>query len=383
MNIKLTPQELLRYDRQINLDEIGYDGQLKLKKAKVLCVGAGGLAASALTALACAGVGKIGIVDFDYIDLSNIQRQFLFRTEDIGLKKVSRAKSHIEALNPELQIVAYDEKLDRSNAKHLIEQYDYVIDATDSYATRYLINDICFFLNKPLFYGSVSRFEGQATVFLKGKGCLRCLYKASPPPELMPNCTEAGVMGVVPMIIGTIQASELIKYIIDFGTSLSGRLLIYDAAKSKFKEFEVEKNKQCALCSKELSFEELPCNQTSLAQHTDQQLSQINVLDLAQFKKILQQGNEFQLIDVREKHERALISLGGLHIPLNSLTDNINNIRTDIPKIIYCKAGIRSKKAVEILKQHNFAEVFSIQGGIDAMISSLDNKTLNYLKTLK
>lgn len=351
--------EVQRYARHFALPLIGKDGQQKLKNAKVLCIGAGGLGSPALLYLAAAGIGTVGVVDDDAVDLSNLQRQILFTTDDIGNQKSISAKNKLSALNPEINIHTIDLRLSRDNALEIIEPYDLVLDCTDNFYARYLINDACVFLNKPDIYASVLRFEGHCSVFSTPQGpCYRCLFPSPPSPEQIPNCSDAGVIGALPGMLGSIQAMEAIKIILNIGNILSGRLLLIDALSMQFKELTIAKNPECSGCSRSFSFDQLEMPQTLC-------LSIEKEIDLDQLRNMQNQNVSFCILDVREQYEYDIGNLGGQLIPLNQLAHRIHELNKDQDIVIVCQSGQRSKKAAAILENHDFKNVHVLKGGIN------------------
>ncbi|MBI2269571.1 MAG: molybdopterin-synthase adenylyltransferase MoeB [Bacteroidetes bacterium] len=344
--------ELNRYNRHIILPEIGIEGQKKLKQAKVLVIGAGGLGCPVLQYLAAAGVGHIGIIDDDRVDESNLQRQILYSTGDIGKCKAEVAKEKLSAQNPFVHLISHISYLISDNAISIIKDYNLVVDCSDNFPTRYLVNDACVLLNKPLVFGSIFKFEGQVSVFnYKGGPTYRCLYPAPPPANEVPNCSEIGVIGVLPGIIGTLQANEVIKIITGIGEVLSGKLLTLDTLSMNFETF---------------SFDLVPENKniSSLADY--QQLCGIPVKEISgeELKRKIKLKEEFQLIDVRESAEYNLKNIGGELIPLNELMNYIDKIKKNIPVIIHCQSGTRSRKAVELLNSKGFGNVYSLKRGL-------------------
>lgn len=348
----MTDKELTRYNRHIILPEIGIEGQEKLKQAKVLVIGAGGLGCPVLQYLVAAGVGHIGIVDNDKVDESNLQRQILYSTEDIGKYKAEVAKEKLLKQNPFVNLTSHTCFLTSKNAIEIINQYNIIVDGSDNFPTRYLVNDACVILNKPLVFGSIFKFEGQVSVFnYKGGPTYRCLYPAPPAANEVPNCSEIGVIGVLPGIIGTLQSNEVIKIITGIGEVLSGKLLTVDAPSMNIETF---------------SFNPVPGNKniSSLADY--EQLCGIPVKEISgeELKQKMNLKEEFQLIDVREPAEYNLKNIGGELIPLNELLNHIDKIKKNIPVIIHCQSGIRSQKAAELLNSKGFENVYSLKKGL-------------------
>ncbi len=356
----LTNDEVKRYSRHLIMPEVGVDGQRKLKASKVLCIGAGGLGSPVAMYLAAAGVGTLGIVDFDTVDFSNLQRQILHGTPDVGRPKLDSAKDKLHALNPEIDIETYSVALSSENALQLFEPYDIIVDGTDNFPTRYLVNDACVLLGKPNVYGSIFRFEGQASVFDASRGpCYRCLYPEPPPPNLVPSCAEGGVLGVLPGVIGTIQATEAIKFITGAGESLLGRLLLFDALQMTFRQLRLRKDPNCAICGEHPTVTELIdyegfCNPTTS--------HDVTPIQLAEMRDAL-------LIDVREPHEwNAGHIEGARHIPLRQLPNNLESIPRDQDVILYCHLGSRSAMALEMLRGAGFQRARHLKGGYAAWL---------------
>lgn len=381
MEIHLSNEEILRYSRHIIIPEVGMAGQEKLKAASVLIIGAGGLGSPVGLYLAAAGVGRLGIVDFDNVDETNLQRQIIHSTKDVGRSKLESAKEKIEAINQNVKVETYETRLTSENAFDIISEYDLVVDGTDNFPTRYLINDSCVFLNKPFVYGSILRFDGQVTVFNPRKGpCYRCLYPTPPPPELIPNCAEAGVLGILPGIIGSLQALEAIKLIIGKGNSLVGRLLLFDALKLKFEELNFRKDPDCPICGvnptiHELIDYELFCGILPSIESSNIKADEITVEEL---RAKLNNSEDIFMLDVREKYEYEICNLGGYLIPLRELPRRIGELDSSKEIVAYCKTGIRSAKAVESLKQAGFKKVKNLSGGIIEWVNKIDTKIPKY-----
>ena len=384
-NSKLTNQELNRYSRHLVLPEVGVDGQERIKHGKVLIVGAGGLGSPAALYLAAAGIGKIGIVDFDKVDESNLQRQIIHSTEDIGRLKTESAKNSINNLNPNVKVEIYDVKLNSKNAMEIIKNYDIVIDASDNFPTRYLVNDACVLLKKPNVYGSIFRFEGHASVFNFDYGpCYRCLFPNPPPKEDVPSCAEGGVLGILPGIIGTIQATEALKIILRKVDVLSGRFLVYDALAMTFKELKLGKNKNCPICGenprvRELIDYEQFCN---MKEEEEKSLEE-DEISVHQLKKMSESNEDFILVDVREEHEWDICKIEGARlIPLSRIIngdiDILENIKTDKQIVLHCHTGARSAEALNILRNKGFKNLKNLVGGIDAWANEIDSKVAFY-----
>lgn len=366
--MKLNQQDILRYCRHFPL--IGVDGQEKLKSSAILCIGAGGLGAPVLQYLTAAGVGTLGIVDSDQVELSNLQRQVLFKMTDVGQSKVRSAESTLKAINPNTHFVIFDEFLTVNNADHIIQSFDIIVDCTDNYQARYLINDVCVALKKPLVSASIHQFQGQCSVFNVSNGpCYRCLYETPPPKELAPNCALAGVLGVLPGLLGSIQASEAIKLALSLGESLSGRLLCIDLLSMTTKEYILEKNPDCPAChDHQLSadlFIEDPSSDP-ISEITPQQLSDW----------LNQPTKEIFLLDVREASEHAAYHIEGSQLlPLTQLTEKIETLKIEtLPHlssiVIYCQSGSRSKQAATLLLQHGYTDIYCLKGGITSWIQA-------------
>ncbi len=365
--MELSNTEKMRYARHLNLPQVGVNGQLKLKKARVLCIGAGGLGAPVLYYLAAGGIGEIGIIDGDQIELSNLQRQILFNHHELGESKAKIAKQKITALNPEINIKEYDYPITEDNVFDIIKQYDVIADCSDNFATRYLINDACFHSKKPYVYASISHFEGQLSVFCAKDGpCYRCLFESPPPAELIPNCAEGGVLGILPGVLGAMQASEIIKLILEIGRPLVGRLLLVDILTMTFKELQIRRQASCPLCAKDVAFNELD-RPTLYCPQQDITKTDNHLIGSQELKSLLtqMQANEIVLLDVRELHERDIHHIGGIHIPLNDLTKRLDELNPDKKIIVYCQAGTRSKNAVKLLLANGFNDVASLAGGLN------------------
>ncbi len=384
----LSNDEILRYSRHLIIPEVGIEGQRKLKAAKVLLVGAGGLGAPLGLYLAAAGIGKIGIVDFDVVDFTNLQRQVIHATADVGKKKLDSAAEKMQAINPNVKIVKYDTALSSENALDILKDYDFIVDGTDNFPTRYLVNDACVLLGKPNVYGSIFRFEGQATVFAyEGGPCYRCLYPEPPPPGLVPSCAEGGVLGILPGTIGLIQATETVKLILGIGQPLVGRLLLYDALNMKFRELKLRKNPECPVCGDHPTITKLidyhqfcgvpePSTSAPPAQETKVNPGEIDVIEL---KEKLDRGDNFVLIDVREPHEYQICSIPGAKlIPLGEFPKHVGEFDPEADIVIHCKSGMRSARACGILRQAGFQNVRNVVGGILAWSDKVDPSVPKY-----
>jgi sulfur-carrier protein adenylyltransferase/sulfurtransferase len=377
----LSPNEMRRYSRHLLLPEVGLDGQHALKAARVLCVGAGGLGSPIAMYLAAAGVGTIGIVDHDEVDVSNLQRQLLHATSDVGRFKVESARERLQAINPEVRVETHQVVLDSSNAMDLVSRYDLVADGTDNFPTRYLLNDACVLSHRPYVYGSIFRFEGQAAVFALENGpCYRCLYPEPPPPDLVPSCAEGGVLGVLPGIIGSIQAAEALKLILRIGSSLAGRLLILDALQMRFREVRLGRDAECPVCGdhptiRELQDYEAFCGLPPKGGVGTRQQSEVSPEELRQR---LDRHEPVVLLDVREPMEHALNRLPGARlIPLGELPDRLGELDGTGDLVVYCHHGARSARAVELLRGAGF-RARNLAGGIAAWIDRIDPTMIRY-----
>ena len=369
---KLTNDEVQRYSRHLIMPEVGVEGQLKLKAGSVLCIGAGGLGSPAALYLAAAGVGRIGIVDFDVVDFSNLQRQVIHGTSDVGRSKLASAKDRLHGLNPLITIDTYETALSSKNALDLFKPYDVILDGTDNFPTRYLTNDACVLLGKPNAYGSIFRFEGQASVFATKNGpCYRCLYPEPPPPGLVPSCAEGGVLGVLPGVIGTIQATEAIKLIMGIGEPLVGRFLIYDALRMKFRELKLKKDPDCPVCGTHptvtalIDYEQF-CGVAPAAEPamtaTQDNATEIDVVEL---KRKMDAKEDFFLLDVREPNEYQIGKIpGSTLIPLGEVPQRYQEVPKDREVVVHCKMGGRSARAAAFLRQQGFTNVKNLKGGI-------------------
>jgi molybdopterin/thiamine biosynthesis adenylyltransferase/rhodanese-related sulfurtransferase len=373
----LTPSELHRYSRQILLSDFGLAGQEKLKNASVLVIGAGGLGSPALLYLAAAGVGRLGIIDFDVVDVSNLQRQVLFNTADVGKPKAQMAAERVRAINPTVSTDVYIEQISSANALDILSKYDLILDGSDNLPTRYLVNDACVLLNKPLIYGAVFQFEGQVSVFnqLMADGTrgpnYRDLFAEPPPPEFVPSCSEGGVLGVLPGMIGTMQANEAIKILTSIGTSLGGRLLLLDALDFTTRIVNIRKNPSASAITGLIDYVAF-CNPASKTFHA---ISEISVQEL---KTLIDSKTPFQLIDVREPSEVSIVSIHGENIPLKNIEQQSTKIRKDIPIIVHCKSGGRSATAVRKLQTLGFTNTKNLTGGILKWIETIDPSLPRY-----
>jgi sulfur-carrier protein adenylyltransferase/sulfurtransferase len=381
---ELSTDDLSRYSRHLILPEVGMEGQRRIKDARVLCVGTGGLGSPLAFYLAAAGIGTLGLVDFDVVDASNLQRQIIHSTKDIGRKKLDSAEEKLTALNPAIKIVKHDTMLSSANALGIMKDYDIVADGTDNFPTRYLVNDACVLLGKPNVYGSIFRFEGQASVFATEAGpCYRCLYPEPPPPGLVPSCAEGGVLGILPGLVGVIQATEVIKLILGKGDSLVGRLLLVDALNMRFRELKLRKNPECPVCGTNPSVTALIdyehfCGivpETPQEKNVKNGIPQLTVKEL---KARRDAGEDIFLLDVREPYEYQIAQIGGTLIPQNDVPNRLAEIPRDREIIVHCRSGARSQKIAELLKQSGYKDVANVAGGILAWADEIDPSVQKY-----
>ena len=371
--IHLSKEELARYSRHIIIPEFNIEGQKKLKAAKVLVIGTGGLGSPMLLYLAAAGVGTIGIVDFDVVDDSNLQRQVLYSVKDVGRPKVEAAKERILGLNPHINVIAYNEHLSSKNALEIFKDYDVVADGTDNFPTRYLVNDACVLTGIPNVYASIFRFDGQVSVFNYNNGPnYRDLYPEPPPPGLVPSCAEGGVLGVLPGIIGSLQANEVIKVITGIGETLSGRLFAFDALNFSTKIFKIGKDKSNPLNGENPTIKELIDYQQFCGIVPDVINEKVKEITVQELKQKMDAKEDFQLIDVREKHEYDFVNLGAELIPLNTVLDNVHKFSKEKQVIVHCKGGVRSAKAIQVLEEKGFTNLYNLKGGIVAYAKEVD-----------
>lgn len=371
----LTNDEIRRYSRHLIMPEVGMAGQTALKQASVLLIGAGGLGSPLALYLAAAGVGHLGVVDFDVVDESNLQRQIIHGTSTVGVSKLESARRRIADLNPFVEVTGYETGLSSANALEIVRQYDVVIDGTDNFPTRYLVNDACVLTGKPNVYGSIFRFEGQASVFgVKEGPCYRCLYPEPPPPGLVPSCAEGGVLGVLPGIIGTIQATEAIKLIMGIGSSLVGRLMLFDALEMRFRELKLRKNPECPVCGEHPTVTELIDYQAFCGIVPEQlSLPAENRTTPAALSEALGSATPPRVIDVREPHEWEIVHLDGARlIPLATLPAHLHEYDRSAEIVVHCKSGARSAKATQLLKDAGFRNVKNLEGGILRWASEID-----------
>ena len=372
---KLSPEEFIRYSRHLSLPEVGIEGQIKIKSAKVLVVGAGGLGSPVSLYLAAAGVGTIGMVDFDVVDESNLQRQVLFDMGQIGKSKLKSAQERLKNLNPYTKFNLHEVALSSENALDIIKDYDIVVDGTDNFPTRYLVNDACVILDKPNVYGSIYRFDGQVSVFNYDNGpCYRCLYPSPPPPNLVPSCAEGGVLGVLPGIIGTMQANEALKLILGIGELMVGRFLLFDALSFEFSELKIQKNDDCVVCGDNPSVTNLIdykqfCGVDSISHKIGYE-----EMEVTQLNKLLKNGSSLIIIDVREEFELEISKIdGAIHIPMNQVPRRLDELNPDIDYVVMCRTGVRSSQICEFLSNQNFRSVANLSGGINAWSKQVDS----------
>jgi adenylyltransferase/sulfurtransferase len=379
---ELSNDEVLRYSRHLIMPEVGLEGQQKLKAARVLCIGTGGLGSPLALYLAAAGVGTLGLVDFDVVDFTNLQRQVIHFTSDVGRPKLESARQKIAAINPFVTVKPFETKLSSQNALEMFRDFDIIVDGTDNFPTRFLVNDACVFTGKPNVYGSIFRCEGQASVFATKEGpCYRCLYPEPPPPGLVPSCAEGGVLGILPGLVGLIQATETIKLILGSGEPLIGRLLLVDALGMKFRELKLRKNPDCVVCgtnptvTKLIDYEEFcglrgqekPVNQTGVPE-----------ISVEELKKKLDAREDIFVLDVREPHEYKICNINGHLIPLNDLPKRVQELDPGKETVVHCRSGVRSAKAVGFLRQAGFTNVTNLAGGILAWADRIDPKMPKY-----
>jgi adenylyltransferase/sulfurtransferase len=380
----LSKDEILRYSRHLIIPEVGVEGQQKLKAAKVLLIGAGGLGAPLGLYLSAAGIGNIGLVDFDVVDFTNLQRQVIHATQDVGKKKLDSAAEKMQAINPHVKITRHEVALSSENALDILKDYDYVVDGTDNFPTRYLVNDACVLLHKPNIYGSIFRFEGQATVFAyEGGPCYRCLYPEPPPPGLVPSCAEGGVLGILPGTIGLIQATETVKLILGIGEPLVGRLLLYDALGMRFRELKLRRNPECPVCGDHPTVTKLIDYQQFCGVPKAQPVQETKVnegeIDVTEVKAKLDRGDNFVLIDVREPHEHRICNIPAAKlIPLGEFAKHLGEFDPAADIVIHCKSGMRSAKACGIMRQAGFQNVRNMVGGILAWSDKVDPSVPKY-----
>jgi molybdopterin/thiamine biosynthesis adenylyltransferase/rhodanese-related sulfurtransferase len=381
---ELTTDDLSRYSRHLILPEVGMEGQQRLKAARVLCVGTGGLGSPLAFYLAAAGIGTLGLVDFDVVDASNLQRQIIHSTKDIGRKKLDSAEEKLLALNPALNVVKHETMLTSANALDILKDYDIVADGTDNFPTRYLVNDACVLLGKPNVYGSIFRFEGQASVFATEQGpCYRCLYPEPPPPGLVPSCAEGGVLGILPGLLGVIQATEAIKLILGKGESLVGRLLLVDALNMRFRELKLRKNPECPVCgpnptvTKLIDYQQF-CGIVPESKEEKALKNGVPQLSVKELKRRMDAGENVFVLDVREPYEYQIANIGGKLIPQNDVPQRLAEIDRDREIVVQCRSGARSQRIAEFLVQNGYTKVVNLAGGILAWADEIDPKMQKY-----
>ena len=384
-SIRFSNDEIARYSRHLIMPEVTMEGQKRLKAARVLCIGTGGLGSPIALYLAAAGVGRMGLVDFDVVDYSNLQRQILHGTGDVGRKKLNSARDRIREVNPNVQVDLHDALFTSENARQLVEPYDIVIDGTDNFPTRYLSNDICVFLRKPNIYGSIFRFEGQSTVFAPHLGgpCYRCMFPEPPPPGMVPSCAEGGVLGVLPGIIGVMQAIEAVKLIIGIGEPLIGRLVHFDALKMKFREFKLRRDPKCPVCSEHptitelIDYEEFCGLPQAAAAEAEQET--VPVIGVKELKRKLDAKEDILLLDVREPYEYDIARIPGAKlIPLGELPSRMSELDSAQEIALQCKTGRRSAQAVRLLQEAGFTKLVNVAGGIEAWANEVDSSVPKY-----
>ncbi len=383
--VELSHEEIKRYSRHLIMPEVGLQGQKKLKAASVLLIGTGGLGSPLAMYLAAAGVGRIGVVDYDVVDFSNLQRQVIHGTSTVGRLKVQSARDRILDINPDVRVDVYNEAFTSANAMQIARPYDVVIDGTDNFPTRYLVNDVCVLLGKPNVYGSIFRFEGQASVFYAKEGpCYRCLFPEPPPPGLVPSCAEGGVLGILPGTIGTIQATEAIKLILGIGSTLIGRLLLYDALNMSLEEVKLRKNPNCLICSDHPTVTELIDYEAFCGvpghDHEDEGSAGAGWdISAQELKEKLDAGERLRIIDVREPHEWEIAHIEGAELmPLGSLAAQMNQLDSAEEIVLPCKSGARSAKALDLLRGAGFRKLKNLKGGINAWAKDVDPKLPTY-----
>ncbi|GAB3207806.1 adenylyltransferase/sulfurtransferase MoeZ [Marinactinospora thermotolerans] len=381
---ELTVEEVRRYSRHLIIPDVGMDGQKRLKNAKVLVVGAGGLGSPALLYLAAAGVGTLGIIDFDVVDESNLQRQVIHGQSDVGRSKAESARDSIREINPLVEVVLHEERLDTDNVFRIFEPYDLIVDGTDNFATRYLVNDACVLLGKPYVWGSIYRFDGQASVFWAEHGpCYRCLYPEPPPPGMVPSCAEGGVLGVLCASIGSIQVNEAIKLLAGFGDPLVGRLMIYDALEMNYRSVKVRKDPECPLCGKNPTITELIDYEAfcgTISQEA-QDAAAGSTITAGELKEMMDRGEDFYLVDVREKNEYEIVNIpGAVLIPKGEFLNGeaFAKLPQDKKIVLHCKSGARSAEALAALKGAGFANAVHVGGGVLAWVNQIDPSLPTY-----
>ena len=377
----LSPAEIKRYSRHLILPEVGMAGQLKLKQSSAIVIGAGGLGVPLLQYLSAAGVGRIGVVDFDVIDPTNLQRQVLYGTKDVGRRKIEVAKERVQQINPNIDVQTYETRLTSENALEILKDYDVIIDGTDNFPTRYLVNDASVLLKKPNVYGSIFRFEGQASVFWAEKGpCYRCLYAEPPPPGLVPSCAEGGVLGVLPGMVGSIQAIETIKVLLGKGDTLVGRLLVFDALRMKFRELRLRKNPECPVCGEHPTVKELiDYEEFCGLRGPSEQVSEEFQITVDELKDKIDKDQEVVLLDVRERMEWEIARLRkAVLMPVAQVPGRVNELSTADEIVVYCKTGTRSARITNFLRELGFRKVKNLVGGIDEWAERVEPEMPRY-----
>ncbi len=380
----LAKEEMERYSRHLIMPEVGVQGQKKLKSTRILLIGAGGLGSPLALYLAAAGIGRIGIVDFDVVDHTNLHRQILHGTSDVGRPKLDSARETIQGVNPNVEVCPHETLLSSENALEILEPYDIIIDGTDNFPTRYLVNDACVLLGKPNVYGSIFRFEGQVSVFNYHNGpCYRCLYPEPPDPGLVPSCAEGGVLGILPGIIGTLQATEAIKIALGLGETLSGRLLLFDALEMRFRELAVDRDPDCPVCGNNPTVTELIdyrqfCGLGSESAPGEAEAQCDWDMDPISVRDLMKGGEEVFLLDVREPHEYEICHLGGHLIPLRDIPKRLDALPRNCRTVVYCRSGIRSAEIVELLRESGFDNAWNLRGGILAWADQCDPSIPKY-----
>jgi len=379
--VTLSNEEVLRYSRHLIMPEVGMEGQLKLKAAKVLCIGAGGLGSPLAMYLAAAGVGTLGIVDFDVVDFTNLQRQIIHSTDDVGRKKLDSAEESIRGINPFVEVRKFETRLSSENALAIFRDFDIIVDGTDNFPTRYLVNDACVLSGKPNVYGSIFRFEGQASVLATKDGpCYRCWYPEPPPPGLVPSCAEGGVLGILPGLVGVIQATETVKLILGKGEALIGRVLLVDALAMKFRQLKLKKNPDCPVCGAHPTVTKLIDYQQFCGIRGEEApvSNQVPEIQPEELKQRLDAGEDIFILDVREPHEFQICNLNGYLIPLGDLPKRVHELDSSREIVAHCRSGVRSAKAVAFLRQAGFQKVKNLAGGVLAWSDRVDPKMPKY-----
>jgi adenylyltransferase/sulfurtransferase len=378
--VALSNEEILRYSRHLIIPEVAMEGQLKLKAAKVLCIGAGGLGSPLALYLAAAGVGTLGLVDFDVVDFTNLQRQVIHGTSDVGRKKLDSAEETLREINPFVQVRKFETRLTSENALEIFRDFDIIADGTDNFPTRYLVNDACVLTGKPNVYASIFRFEGQASIFATREGpCYRCLYPEPPPPGLVPSCAEGGVLGILPGLLGVIQATETVKLILGKGDALIGRLLLVDAMGMRFRELKLRKDPGCPACGQNPTLKKLIDYQEFCGIRGEEEpVVGVPEITPEELKQRLDAGEDLFILDVREPHEYQICHLNGHLIPLGDLPQRVHELDSSREIVAHCRSGVRSAKAVDFLRQAGFRKVKNLKGGILAWSDKVDPSVPKY-----